>query len=527
MIYNRHTRRAFLQGAGGALFSIPFMSSLAHAQVATKNVKRLVSFYFNSGSAGSVWFPQIADTAFTTTGTNYRAIKMTDILAMKGMISPVCNDPRFSKYATQLNLYRGLDMNVFTGHSKTGAFAGYAAGDRSTDVVPPNPSIDFLASRKIYAAEPSNRLTILGIASSTNNWNGPSTSFSQDTAGAVAVIPPILNPIAAYDHYFKDIVVAGGGSAAALAQLQLKRKSVLDSVVEDYKRQMASTRLANSEKMALESHVEKFRELEKKITDVKISACAALPTRPATSMFLSRPDQVALGYFANITDLPLVQDLMIEIAATALRCQLTNAVTIMLDAANNRYRSVSEDCHALSHRRVSSDPGFRDQAHEETRIVQSTYMTKVLNMVEKLDIDDPGSPGERMIDNTLVVGTNEFGTVGNHRSWSMPAFNIGGGVKVNAGWYIDYRGTGVIPSNYADTDLYVGQVQERFGRDYNSWLIGIMLAMGLAPTDWERGGVPGFGSYNFTKDWYVETTTPLKGLITPGKRSAPPFMLKA
>ncbi|MEQ1876157.1 MAG: DUF1552 domain-containing protein [Bdellovibrionia bacterium] len=525
MIYNKHSRRAFLQGAGGLLFSVPFLPSLAHAQAVTKNVKRLVSFYYNSGSARSVWFPQIPLSAMTTTGAGYRAARMTDIIASRGMISPIWNDPRFLRYASQVSMYRGLDLPSFTGHSKTGAFACYPAGDRTEDIIPPNASIDYLVSRKIYSTEPQNRITALGISDSSNNWNGPSASFASDSAGAVSVLPAILNPIIAFDHFFKDLVL--GGTPEGLAKIQLRRKSVLDGVLEDYKRQMASTRLAASEKAALASHVEKFRELEKKITQARIGACSGLPAKPTLSMFRSRPDQIATGAFPNSADLPLVMDLMIEIAATALRCQITNVVTIMLDASNNNYTGLT-DCHRLSHSRVSTDAAVRDNAHDQTRIIQSMYMTKVLNMVEQLDIDDPAAPGEKMLDNTLIIGSSEFGTCGNHRSWSMPAFNIGGGARVNTGWFVDYRSPNVIPSNYAETDVYAGQEPEYFGRDYNSWLMGVMLAAGLQPSDWEKGGVPGFGSYRFTKaDWYTETNNPARGMITPGKRSPPPFMLKA
>ncbi|HEX4925438.1 MAG TPA: DUF1552 domain-containing protein [Bdellovibrionales bacterium] len=519
------------------MFAIPFLPSLAekaYAQTPAKNLKRFVTFYWSGGGGAPIWFPNVPASLMTTTGTNYKAMRLTDVLTRNGRISDAFRDPRFAKYAPMLNIYRGMDIERFTGHNKLGALAGESDGDRSVDSLPQYPSIDYLISRSpaVYPTEPASRLGVLGVMDSTNNWNGPSISFSKTSSGTTSVIPPILSPIAAYDYYFKDFVPSGPAGDAALAALKARRKSVLDTVFEDYKRTMASTRLASSEKSVLSSHVEQFRELEKKIDNIKASACASVPTRPTTSLFLNTPDMVAMGYFKNQRDLLPAIDLMIEISATAMRCQMTNVVTIMLDAGNCGFNYMGiGDTHGLSHGRVSPDPTNRANAMKQTADMNNLYIGRILNFMDKIDIDDPAAAGERMLDNTLILGTNEFGSVGNHRSWSLPVFTLGGGNRVNTGWYVDYRGKRAISDNYSDREIDLANLPvEYFGRDYNSLLIGCMTAMGLTPADWEKPGVAGFGSYQFPaldKGWYVESETSPAGIITPGRRTPPPFFLKA
>lgn len=535
-----HSRRAFLRGAGGILFSIPFLPSLipqSHAQTISNNLNRLVTFFIGSGSGYSVWFPNVPSSAMTTQGPGYRAIQISDIIKKNGLVSPIFSDPRIAKYAQHLNLYRGLDGNYGAGsHCKSYALTAEASDDTpegssaNFPTLPSYPSIDYLISRSsnIYSTEPFSRIGILGVADSPNHWSGVTTSFSQSNTGTIAPILPNTNPITAFDYYFKNIVIAT--DQTLLAKLKYQRKSVLDTVLTNFKRVIASNHLATSEKHTLEDHVEKFRDLEKKVDAIQVSACSSLPSKAKLTDFKSRPDQIAKNFFPNTLDLPLIMDMMTDITATALRCQLTQVVTIILDASNIRWDHIGlADGHRLSHARDADSEEKWILASNQTQKYQSILISKIMNMVEKLDIDDPMKPGTKMLDNTLILGTNELGSEGNHRPWAMPVFTIGGGSRVNSGWYIDYRTQNQIQPNYAGVLNKPWLPPVYHGRDYNSFLIGVMLAMGLKPSDWEQGGVPGFGSYSFTGEgkWYKETESSDKGIITPGKRLPPPFMLKA
>ncbi|HEX4924778.1 MAG TPA: DUF1552 domain-containing protein [Bdellovibrionales bacterium] len=526
MYYNRQTRRAFLKGTG-VLFALPFVPAFlntAHAQ-APARVKRLVSLFLGSGASEPMWFPQLTPAELTTVGPGYRARRMTEIWALKGQISPIFSDPKLATLAKHLNIYRGLDSTGFVEHCKAVGLSAVNCGDRG---VPTYPSVDHLVARSplTYATEPHKRFSLLGVTDQANHHSGVSSSFSETSSGLIVPVPSILSPIAAWDYFFKGLVT--GGDEQKLELLRKKRKSLLDSVVGEYNALMASGKLAASERESLESHVDQFRELEKKVTAISAPpSCGSVPEKPVAGLFKTTPDKVVLGQFEKQIDIPLVIDLMLDITATALRCQLTNVVTVMLDAASWGLSHLDiPEAHALSHYRTHGEASVRTMAHNKTRAMQAMIISKVLGFAQKLDIPDPLTPAENMLDNTLILGTNEMGAVGNHRPWSLPAFTIGGGARLNAGWYVDYRTSNLIDPAFSDEAVTGAPAYH--GRDYNSFLIGAMRAMGLQPADWERGAKQGFGSYEFTKPgWYVESESSPKGIITAGKRSAPPFMLKS
>ena len=56
------------------------------------------------------------------------------------------------------------------------------------------------------------------------------------------------------------------------------------------------------------------------------------------------------------------------------------------------------------------------------------------------------------------------------------------GGALRTGWFMDYR-----------TDFTRSRWSQYIGTSYNWVLVTCMLAMGLEPTDWEVGGVPGYG----------------------------------
>jgi hypothetical protein len=523
MRYNRLSRRAFLQGSAGATFAVPFLPSLMGENAFAQTLAtppRLISLHVNSGSTPSMWFPTTVASDFTTVASEYKAARLSALATKYGKISPILVDPRLAKYANLINIFRGVDGPYLDGHTKAGSFSGDWANNR----LPINATIDYLVSRspKIYPTTPVHRLLNFGVSGSSVFWNDATASYS-DTNGVIAPIPPLLQVTAAFDYVFKDFVApAGVDPTAAYAKLQSRRKSVLDLVFADYKNVLQSPRLAASEKQKLNIHVEKFRELERKVAAVRVQACTP-PTRPTDALFLSRADHLAAGIYFNPRDISTATDIMIDIIVTAFACGLNNVATLVLEQSNHylsHLTGVMADNHRASHGKDWDDE--RGAAwKEQIRVVQGFYMSKVARLVEKLDVED-GATGKKLIDNTLIVGTNEMG-MWNHRNWSLPCFTISGLPQVNSGWYIDYRSQNVIPYQYVSDQTLTGV--EYFGRDYNSFLMGVMLAMGLQPSDWEKGGLPGFGSYHYYKTWYSETDR-THGIITPGRRSAMPFMLK-
>lgn len=184
-----------------------------------------------------------------------------------------------------------------------------------------------------------------------------------------------------------------------------------------------------------------------------------------------------------------------DIAVAALACGQTNIVALNCYQGSPTFYN-EERFHDVAHRE-------RDEFRNTEQVVHSDYqkwrMSRFADLIKKMDAFVE-SNGKTLLDNSLVYAGNEFAQ-SHHGFVNMPTILAGGGQgRFEMGHYIDFK-----------------------DRPLNSLLVSIFNAMGLAPADYERGGIVGFGEYNQQNKDGINTAHIANDVA---KRASLPFLVK-
>ncbi|HEX4925671.1 MAG TPA: DUF1552 domain-containing protein [Bdellovibrionales bacterium] len=459
--------------------AIPFLPSLAPtaavAQSVTLKPKRLITFYTPYGSVYSQWNPSVP--ASNLIGPD---IRERTLASVAGDISGILG-ARFTALKEKLLLVRGLDGLVLFDHGGAFGLAGNK-GNEDLKILSLNQSIDQILAKspKIYATEPKLRSLHLTPGSTTDSRNF--ISFAKTPTGA-APVPVIQDPRIAFEKLF-------GGLDAGLTDAQkLARRNrnlgVIDRVLASYNQVMGSSRLSSLDKQRLESHVQMIRDLEKSIQETEGGICAG----PANITGMT-------------TDFSRMVTQHIDIMVAAIRCDLTRIGTISLGESRtyNWLPNQISHHHSMSH---SDEP-----AAAGLTAINQWWANKFAELLEKLNVVEDATTGRTYLDNSIAYWCNEQTSHGilNHRLLDMPVLLAGGAGTLATGRYVDYRRPG-------NVDQYSGVIR---GRVYNSLLVTILQAMGLAPAEYEENGVAGFGEYRYRTNYDTADATmrsPLPSLL--------------
>ncbi len=135
--------------------------------------------------------------------------------------------------------------------------------------------------------------------------------------------------------------------------------------------------------------------------------------------------------------------------------------------------------------------------------MQKFHAGFVLDLLAKLDEVEDYATGRTFLDNSLVVWIGEQAVRQAdtdldlaHDSNDLPVFMVGSlGGTLKTGQYLNYQLEGMQKQRWPRYSVVPGLKFPFLGRALNEWQISVMTAMGLSPEEWERNGLPGFGSY--------------------------------
>ena len=312
------SRRHVLRGAGVAL-TLPFLESLAprsaRAQAVTPR-RRFVAFYFPLGTVTpGYWTP-------TTTGTG-GAWSLSPLLAP---LAPVKDHVTVLDQVDQTAY--GSRPVAFSNGLLTGAYlTAVKCTSSSSGGVPPvgnaGVSIDQRIAQLPNMAAPLPSLQ-LGLATHQSSCDGTACELSRSISWRDAVTPlfKLINP----QDVFDKIVASPAPPPQITARLKARR-SVLDFVVADA--QGILLRLGKSDRARFDEFLTSVREIEQRIAASVPPPVCANPSRPTLSadVFMVPP-----GYnrdeHANV---------MLDLVALALTCDMTRVVSFMLDDARSDF----------------------------------------------------------------------------------------------------------------------------------------------------------------------------------------------
>jgi len=235
-------------------------------------------------------------------------------------------------------------------------------------------------------APPRFRSLVLGVSGARfhdyGHWNAISYT------GPDAAIQPISNAAQLYGMLFDvpgDLVALG------------RRARLLDAVLEDA--QSLRVRLGATDRQRLDDHLASLNEIQRRL-ELTSGTCEMVPPVPLDS-----------------GDLLVHTQVMSELLAAALRCDLTRVFSFMLTSPATTHvfnnLGVQNDMHKVCH----------DGAWEQVRAITDYQMQAFARLLDQLAVKD--AMDQSLLDRACVYGTSEYGEGWQHSDREMPCILAG------------------------------------------------------------------------------------------------------
>jgi hypothetical protein len=224
-------------------------------------------------------------------------------------------------------------------------------------------------------------------------------------------------------------------------------KSVLDDLQSDLKK--VSTTVSAADRQLLEEHATFVREMEQELkTAGNLTLGHAVPELDA-------------GVKEENDNIPQISKMQIDLMVNSFTADFARVATLQftnsVGGAKMRWLGVDEGHHELSHN-ADSDEKSQDKL---TRI-NKWYSEQLAYLAQRLaDTPEPGGEGS-LLDNTLIVWTNELGKGNSHTLDNIPFVLVGNGLDFRMGRSLKYK---KVPHNRLLMSLAhgMGHRIERFG----------------------------------------------------------------
>ncbi len=194
-------------------------------------------------------------------------------------------------------------------------------------------------------------------------------------------------------------------------------KSVLDTVKEDLKKLSAA--VSAEDKRLLEEHAAFVREMEKELKEAKNAASHAVP-------------EIEPGVRRDNNNMPKISKLQIDLMVNSFAADFTRIATLQytnsVGQPRMRWLGIEEGQHELSH-----EPDTNTKAQEKLTKINKWYCEQMAYLAKRLkETPEPGGQGS-LLDNTLIVWTNELGKGNSHTLDNIPFVLVGNGLDFKMG----------------------------------------------------------------------------------------------
>lgn len=480
----RPTRRFFLKGAGGAVLALPMLPSLltaseARAQAATAN-KYFVGFMTHHGGIrpGNM-YP--ADATLTESKSYaghsiYRGALNTGSTALSPVLTSSLLTPGL---VSRLNVLRGLDITFLIAHHYGMASLGNLAATNDPHPIntSPRPSIDQVMAWSSSFYPSLSGVQQRSIVATQNNVFSYQYADPIARSGGIQPVSDMSSSLQIFDRLFPG---AGGTQSA--------RRPIVDLVLGSYSRLRSNTRLSAADKQRLDEHVQRVREIERRLTSVPPS-CGSV-TRPAQSNHsllggsLGNPSS---SYQLNPDTQVRYFQLLNEVIALGFNCGATRVAAVMGDAYVNTFYAYSRD---LWHEEVAHQEGTATGQDRLVAAQRQFFSGVVMDLATRLQGLGDGA-GNSLLDQSLILWMQEHGPLA-HEGFSIPVVTVGGaGGFLRTGSYCDYRNRNKM------IDSSVGMAP---GLTWNQLMGTSLQAMGVPRSEYQEPDHNGYGKR------YVQTT---------------------
>ncbi len=194
-------------------------------------------------------------------------------------------------------------------------------------------------------------------------------------------------------------------------------RSILDDLGDDLKK--VSAVVSKDDRQLLEEHAALVRELEQELRPSKEQVGHAVP-------------ELELGVKEENDNMPRISKMQIELMVSSFAADFSRIATLQytnsVGSAKMRWLGFDETHHELSHHEDS-----KIESQEKLTKINTWYCEQVAYLAKRLaETPEPGGEGS-LLDNTLIIWTNELGKGNSHTLDNIPFVMVGGGLDFKMG----------------------------------------------------------------------------------------------
>lgn len=389
-------RRQFLRDLGLSTAAIPFLAALPSLASTTSGRKqRLVLMFSPNGTIPKEFWPDEEGEEFTLK----RILAPLEpfkkrLLTLKGISNKVRGDGDghmrgMSCLLTGIELYPG---NIQGGSDTP---AGWASGPSIDQVLN-----DFFQSR----SETRTRLGSLVLGVNVPRRADPWTRWSY--AGPNKPVAPIDDPYLLFEKLYG----------------QMKDKDSLKSIVDDLRADLkkVSSRISSEDKKLLEEHMAFVRDMERELQS------------PEQKSLKHPMPELEPRVVADNDNMPKISRMQIDLLVNSFANDMARVATLQytnsVGQARMRWLGIEEGHHSLSH-----DPDLNEPSQEKLTKINVWFCEQLAYLATKLsETKEPDGNGT-LLDNTLLLWTNELGKGNSHTLDNIPFVLVGNGCNFRVG----------------------------------------------------------------------------------------------
>lgn len=201
--------------------------------------------------------------------------------------------------------------------------------------------------------------------------------------------------------------------------------SVLDHVAGDLKK--LSGAVSTEDRHLLEEHTTFVRQMEK---ELKADAEAAKMGH--------KVPEVEPGVRKDNDNIPKISKMQIDLMVNSFVADFTRIATLQytnsVGGARMRWLGIDQGHHELSH-----EPDSNETAMEKLRKINIWFAEQMAYLAKRLaETPEPGGTGS-LLDNTLIIWTNELGKGSSHTLNNIPFVLLGNGLDFQMGRSLKFK----------------------------------------------------------------------------------------
>lgn len=396
-------RRQFLRDLGVSAAAFPFLAglpSLTGAPLPQRRQRLIIVFSPNGTLPNDFWPDQMGD------GFDLKPILKPlepykdKMLLLKGVYNKIRGDgdQHMRGMSCLLTASELMPGNIQGGSDNPAGWASSISIDQEIR--------NFLQSRQ----ETKTRFGSVEFGVAVPNRADPWTRMSY--TGANQPVAPIDDPYQMFSKLYgqmkdKDSLV-----------------SILDDVSADIKK--VASKLSARDKAMLDEHLTLVRNLEKELNT-------------PVDQDLSHPmPELDPGIELVNDNTPEISRMQIDLLVNSLANDMTRVATLQymrsVGQAQMRWLGIEEGHHGLSH-----DPDDNKDSYAKLLKINTWFAGEVAYLAKRLsETREPAGDGT-MLDNTLIVWTNELGKGNSHTLDNIPMVMVGGGGGFKMGRAVDLK----------------------------------------------------------------------------------------